>query len=84
VKALKAKMASVQGLADRSEFETATVLRSPKIIINLHRKRVCTFGIGIPELVQPRRSLALSMPGGKAYCVISAHHRGAARRFLNF
>ena len=51
--------------------------------IDLHRKGVCTFSIGIPELVQSRQSLALSVLGGEADCVISAHHRGAAQRFLN-
>ena len=80
---LQAKMTSLQGVAHRSDFKRLQCCGRLKIIIDLHRKRVCTFGIGIPELVQPLRSLALSVLGGEADCVILAHHGGAARRFLN-
>ena len=51
-------------------------------MINYHREKVYTFGIGIFELVQSQRSPALSVLGGKAYCVILAYHCTAARRFM--
>ena len=77
-------MTSLQGVLVKVGFKTASLLRllSKKNEINRSRKTDCTFGIGIYELVQSRRSLALSVLGGKANYVISAHHRGAAQRFL--
>ena len=49
---------------------------------NQHKKGPA-FTIDILELLQPQQSLALSVLGGEAYCMILAHHRSADRRFLN-
>ena len=63
-------------------FKRLTMRQSPKkIIIKQHREN------STPSALVSTSScilaiLALSMLGGEAYCVILAHHRGAARRFL--
>jgi hypothetical protein len=53
--------------------------RQKNLCSRLFHSGFCTFGSGISDLGRARRSLALSVLGGEADCVISAHHRGAAR-----
>ena len=69
------------GVSDQVRLKRLTVRQWPKrsFLIST-RKMFCTFGIGICELVY------LGYPGAqrarrRGNCVISAHHRWAARRF---
>ena len=62
------------------DFRTTTVLQSVKKKLN--KEKGLYLGIGINELVRSRRSPALSVLDGEAYCVVPARHYGAAWRFL--
>ena len=57
--------------------------RQKNLCSGLFHSGFCTFGSGISNLGRAQRSLALSVLGGEACCMILAHHCRAAGQFLN-
>ena len=75
---------SMHGVVLKTGFKRiwqAMLQSSKNLRSRLFHSRFCTFDSSISDLGRARRSPALSVLGGEADYVISAHHRGAARRF---
>ena len=80
----ESQLTKLRGVARQIRFKTATsgAVGERNLWLSTQEKKVCIFGIGVSRLVRSGRSPALIVRGGEADSVISAHHRGAARRLL--